>query len=132
MPHQRTVSGGHYSCHGRTNAGPACGQSAQQGWVLFVEGPVALNRAARHHRDATSFESLVGAIADFSTSYGLDLDCGLRLPAMMRSLGLENVDSEVSGSITHGGDAFRTWMRTTFRDVTRDLALRHDPQGWDR
>ena len=83
------------------------------GGVLFLEEPIDLNRTARHHPEAESFERLAGAISDFLTKFGLDLNCGLQLPHMLRALGLIDVDSELSGSVTHGGDPLRTALRLT-------------------
>ncbi len=84
------------------------------GGTLFVEEPAAVNRSGRAHPGADTFEDMLAGIRRFSTDYGLDLDCGFSLPGMLRSAGLVDIDNEFSGSMTHGGDAFRVWLRTTF------------------
>jgi SAM-dependent methyltransferase len=89
------------------------------GGTLFVEEPAAVNRSGRGHPSADTFEDMLAGIRRFSTDYGLDLDCGFSLPSMFRSAGLVDVDNEFSGKMTHGGDAFRVWLRTSY-ELTKE------------
>jgi SAM-dependent methyltransferase len=105
----------HLGADGGAAAVRRAASTLNPGGVILIEEPIGLNRAQPGHPDAASFEDLTGAlISALTASNGLDMDCGLRLPALLRNEGLVDVAAEISGSVTRGDDPFRRWMRTTY------------------
>jgi SAM-dependent methyltransferase len=91
------------------------------GGTLFIEEPALVNRSGRSHPDGEEFVELTDRLRRFGTEFGLDLDCGYSLPGMLRAAGLVDVDNELSGTITHGGDAFRVWNRASYELTKQTL-----------
>jgi hypothetical protein len=98
------------------------------GGHLLVEEPMHVNQSARDHPDGTAFEQVVERVRTFAESQGLDMSCGIQMPAVLRAAGLVDVDNEIVGSVTSGGDAFRTWVVAAY-EASKDVVPWHDVFG---
>jgi SAM-dependent methyltransferase len=98
------------------------------GGRILVEEPIHINQSGRGHPDGTAFEQVVDRIRIFGETHGLDMTSGLQLPDLLRATGLIDVDNEIVGSVTSGGDAFRTWVVATY-EASKDVIPWHEVFG---